>query len=259
MNADTSPRFPDLAGKVAVVTGGSMGIGRACCLLLAANGCRVAVAARSQERVSAVVDEIRATGGEAIGVTGDASLPDDIAALRRTVERELGPTDVLLPYAGGFQSFSPIWDTSLEEFEAVVRANLTSTFLAMREFLPPMIARESGSIVLMASVSARYLDKLTTASYAAAKAGVLMLMRHAALEAGGYQVRINAIAPATVSSERIERIMDDEALASTAALSPLGRLGTPQDCAAASAFLASDASSWITGVTLDVAGGRVML
>jgi 3-oxoacyl-[acyl-carrier protein] reductase len=86
-----------------------------------------------------------------------------------------------------------------------------------------------------------------------------MLMRHAALEVGQYRVRINAIAPATVSSERIERIMDDEALARTAALSPLGRLGTPEDCAAASAFLASDASTWITGVTLDVAGGRVML
>jgi 3-oxoacyl-[acyl-carrier protein] reductase len=122
-----------------------------------------------------------------------------------------------------------------------------------------MIERRSGSIVLMSSVSGRFLDKLTTASYAASKAGVLMLMRHAAIEAGEFGVRINAIAPATISSERIERIMDDEALARTAGLSPLGRLGTPEDCANASAYLASEASGWITGVTLDVAGGRVML
>lgn len=259
MTDASSPHFPDLAGKVAVVTGGSKGIGRATCMLLAANGCRVAVVARSQEGVDASVDAIRASGGEAIGLLVDAAQPEPVAALRRDVEDRLGPTDLLLPFAGGFESFSPIWETSLEEFETVIRDNLTSTFLALREFMPGMIERGSGAIVLMSSVSGRFLDKLTTASYAASKAGVLMLMRHAATEAGEYGVRINAIAPATISSERIARIMDDEALSRTAALSPLGRLGTPEDCAAASAYLASDAAGWITGVTLDVAGGRVML
>lgn len=259
MTDASSPHFPDLAGKVAVVTGGSKGIGRATCMLLAANGCRVAVVARSQEGVDASVDAIRASGGEAIGLLADAARPEPVAALRRDVEDRLGPTDLLLPFAGGFESFSPIWETSLEEFETVIRDNLTSTFLALREFMPGMIERRFGAIVLMSSVSGRFLDKLTTASYAASKAGVLMLMRHAATEAGEYGVRINAIAPATISSERIARIMDDEALSQTAALSPLGRLGTPEDCAAASAYLASDAAGWITGVTLDVAGGRVML
>ena len=251
--------FPDLAGKVAVVTGGSKGIGRATCRLLAANGCRVAVVARAQADIDAVVDELRANGGQAVGVRADATSADDLVAVREQVEGELGPADIVLPYAGGFESFTPVWETSLEEWETVMRVNLTSTFLALRTFMPSMIERRTGAIVVMSSVSGRFLDKLTTASYAASKAAVLMLMRHAAIEAGEHGVRINAIAPATVTSERIERIMDDEALSRTAALSPLGRLGTPEDCAAATAFLASEASGWMTGVTLDVAGGRVML
>jgi 3-oxoacyl-[acyl-carrier protein] reductase len=251
--------FPDLAGKVAVVTGGSKGIGRATCRLLGANGCRVAVVARSREGVEAVVDEIGAAGGEAVGVAEDSSVADGLTSVRGRVEERFGPVDILMPYAGGFESFSRAWETPLEEWDEVIRLNLTSTFLALREFLPSMIERRAGAIVVMSSVSARVLDKLTTASYAAAKAGVLMLMRHAAIEAGPAGVRINAIAPGTVSSERIERIMDDDAIARTAALSPLGRLGTPEDCAAASAYLASESSGWITGVTLDVSGGRVML
>jgi 3-oxoacyl-[acyl-carrier protein] reductase len=259
MTVDAAPVFPDLAAKVALVTGGSKGIGRAAARSLAMNGCRVAIVARSQQAVDETVRELEDEGAQAIGLTGDVALADDLVAIRRTVEANLGPVDILLPFAGGFEAFSSVWETSLDEWEKVIRVNLTATFLALKEFLPPMIERRGGAVVLMASISARSLDKLTTASYAAAKAGVLMLMRHAAIEVGQYGVRINAIAPATVTSERIERIMDDGALLRTAALSPLGRLGTPEDCAAAAAFLASEASGWITGVTLDVAGGRVMM
>ena len=255
-----SPTFPDLRGKVAVVTGATKGIGRATCDLLAHNGCRIAVVARSAGDVEAVAESLAAHGAQATaGIAADAADGQAVSGVREQVERTLGPVDVVLPFAGGFDAFSSVWETSDQEWEEVLRANLTSTFLVLREFLPGMIERRRGSIVVMSSVSARSLDKLTTASYAAAKSGVLMLMRHAAMEVGEYGVRINAIAPATITSERIERIMDDEALSRTAALSPLGRLGTPADCAAAAVFLASDAASWITGVTLDVAGGRVML
>ncbi len=254
-----APKFPDLDGKVAFVTGGSKGIGRASCRLLAENGCRVVVVARSPEPLAETVGEIVLRGGTAIAVEADVTRADSLAAARARAEDEFGRVDVLLPYAGGFESFTPIWDTSLEEWEEVVRLNLTSNFLALREFLPSMVERGTGSVVLMSSCSGRYLDKLTTASYAAAKAGVLMLMRHAAIEAAQYNVRINAIAPATVTSERIEQIMDEEAIERTAKLSPLGRIGTPEDCAAATAYLASDSAGWVTGATIDVAGGRVML
>jgi len=107
--------------------------------------------------------------------------------------------------------------------------------------------------------TAKVLDILTTAPYAAAKAGIMMFSRHVAKEVGPYGVRVNCIAPATVLSDRIRTLMSEDRLAELAALSPLGRMGIPQDVALATLFLASDSSSWLTGVTLDVAGGRIML
>jgi 3-oxoacyl-[acyl-carrier protein] reductase len=126
-------------------------------------------------------------------------------------------------------------------------------------FLPPMLEKQRGAVVTMASNGARLLDKPLTASYVAAKAGVVQFTRHVAREVGPRGVRLNCVAPATTSSERIEQIMDEASRSWTASLSPLGRLGMPYDTAQATLFLLSDAAGWLTGVTLDVAGGRVML
>jgi 3-oxoacyl-[acyl-carrier protein] reductase len=149
--------------------------------------------------------------------------------------------------------------TQLEEWNAVVESNLTSTFLTLREFAPGMVDRGAGSIVTMASNAARFLDIKLTASYAAAKAGIAMLSRHAALELGEHGVRVNVLAPATILSERVKANMDEERLASIAEMSPLGTVGVPEDPAMAALFLASDSARWMTGVTLDVAGGRIMM
>lgn len=259
LEAKSTPVYPDLEGKVAVVTGGSKGIGRSTCRALALNGVRVAVVSRSPEPVEEAVAELRELGAEAIGVAADATIARDIERVRSETERSLGPTDILLPYAGGFGSFTTSWETSAEEWQEVLDQNLTSTHLAVSSFIPGMIKRRSGSIVTMSSISGRFLDKLVTASYAAAKAGVVMYTRHTAIEAGPFGVRLNSIAPGTVTSERVERIMENDAKERTSALSPLGRLGTPEDCALATLFLASQSSAWMTGVTLDISGGRVML
>jgi 3-oxoacyl-[acyl-carrier protein] reductase len=122
-----------------------------------------------------------------------------------------------------------------------------------------MIERRRGVIVTMASNAGRLLDMKLTASYAAAKAGIAMLTRHVALEVGRHGVRVNCVAPATVRSERVDRIMSPERQAQVAAMSPLGRMGIPEDVAAVTVFLASESAGWLTGVTVDVAGGRVML
>jgi 3-oxoacyl-[acyl-carrier protein] reductase len=148
---------------------------------------------------------------------------------------------------------------SEQEWRAVVDANLTATFVTVREFLPGMIDRRRGAIVTMSSNAGRFLDILTTAPYAAAKAGIIMFTRHAAIELGTYGIRVNCIAPATILSERVDRIMSAERREEIAAMSPLGRMGTPEDCALATLFLVSDSASWLTGITLDVAGGRIML
>jgi 3-oxoacyl-[acyl-carrier protein] reductase len=253
------PTYPDLAGKVAVVTGGSKGIGAATCRVLAANGVKLAVVARSQPEIDSLVAELRASDATAIGISADCGDEAAIERMRGRVEGELGPIDILLPFAGGFAAFTAIEDITVDEWRQVIEANLTSTFLTVRSVIPSMIARRTGVIVTMSSNGGRYLDKLLTASYAAAKAGVIQFTRHLAKELGPHGIRANAIAPATVSSDRIEQIMDDESRAKVASMSPLGKIGTPEDCALATLFLVSDSAGWLTGVTLDIAGGRIML
>lgn len=243
---------------MALVTGGSRGIGAATCLALGANGVKVAVNGRDETAIASAVDAVREAGGEAIGISADASRWDGVTAMRERVEAELGPVDILAPFAGGFWAYTAVQDITEDEWHEVLDANLTATFLAVKAFLPSMLERRHGAIVTMASNAARLLDATLTSSYAAAKAGIVQFTRHVAREAGPYGVRANCIAPATTLTERIERNLNPEQRAELAAKAPLGTLGTPEDSAYATLYLASDAAKWLTGVTLDIAGGRVM-
>ena len=252
--------YPDLAGKVAVVTGGSKGIGAATSVLLGRNGARVAVCGRDRETIERITSDTRDAGAaDTVGLAADLTTPDGVARLRAEVEDKLGPAEVLMAFAGGFGARTALLETELDEWNAIIESNLTSTFLTLREFAPGMVERGSGSIVTMASNAARFLDIQLTASYAAAKAGIAMLSRHAALELGPHGVRVNVLAPATILTERVKGVMDEERRASIAEMSPLGRIGAPEDPALAALFLASDSARWMTGVTLDVAGGRIMM
>lgn len=252
------PHFPDLNGRVAFVTGGSRGIGAATCIALAANGVRVAVGGRDPDAIDSVVRRIASSGGQAIGAPGDVCRWSDILAMRRRIDADLGTVDILAPFAGGFSAYTPAAEISEEEWHAVLDANLTSTFLTVKAFLPAMVARRRGVIVTMASNAARVLDAILTSSYAAAKAGIMQFTRHLAREVAPYGVRANCIAPGTSLTERIERNLTPAQRAELAELAPLGRLGTPEDSAYATLYLASDAASYVTGVTLDISGGRVM-
>jgi 3-oxoacyl-[acyl-carrier protein] reductase len=254
------PTYPDLEGKVAVVTGGSKGIGAATCVLLGHNRAKVAVCGRDPETIEGVVSGTGDAGAaDVAGIAADLTTPEGVAKLRAEVEEKLGPADVLMAFAGGFGARTPLLKTELDEWNAIVESNLTSTFLTLREFGPGMVERGAGSIVTMASNAARFLDIQLTASYAASKAGIAMLSRHAALELGPHGVRVNVLAPATILSERVKRNMDEERLGAIAGMSPLGTIGVPEDPALAALFLASDSARWMTGVTVDVAGGRIMM
>ena len=144
-----------------------------------------------------------------------------------------------------------------EDWHSTVDGSLTATFLTLKAFLPGMTERGGGSVVTMASSAAR-VPTGAPAPYAAAKAGVVMLTRHVAQEVAPRGVRVNCLAPHTVLVERTRRVIPEERRLQMAEEIPLGRLGDPEDVALAALFLASESSSWITGVTLDVAGGWIM-
>ena len=250
--------YPDLAGKIAVVTGGSRGIGAATARALGMHGAAVAVVGRDQTAIDATVDSVRALGAQTIGIAADCTKEEDLATLGRDVAEQLGPVDILLAFAGG--SGMPVaTDTeTAAHWREVIESDLTSTFLTVSTFLPGMVSRGSGAIVTMSSAAARQAGG-SSAAYAAAKGGVVAFSRHLAAEVAKHGIRVNCIAPSAIENDRMRTWMSDSERAALGAAFPLGRLGQPEDIAAAALFLASSATSWITGVTLDVAGGRVMV
>jgi 3-oxoacyl-[acyl-carrier protein] reductase len=259
----TIPLHPDLAGKVAVVTGSSRGIGAATCRMLAANGARVVVNGRDDAAVRETVENIRVDGGDAIGVTADVADLDALERLREEAEHAYGPVDVLGAFvAGGGPLPGPTAQITEPEWNDALRGNLTVTFLTVKTFLPGMVERGRGSIVTMASTAARYAggDPIgAPTGYAVAKAGVVRLTQEVAKEVARHGVRVNCVSPSTIMTERMQRMIPAERIAQMTAMHPLGRLGTPEDVAGAVIFLASESSSWITGITLDVAGGQIMI
>jgi 3-oxoacyl-[acyl-carrier protein] reductase len=257
------PRYPDLAGKVAVVTGSSRGIGAATCRMLAANGAKVVVNGRDPAALDETVTRIRRDGGDATGVAGDVAEPGTLERLREETGRIYGPVDVLGAFvAGGGPPPGPTAQISEQEWNAAIRGNLGVTFLTLRCFVPGMVERGRGAIVTMASSAARLASGDRSGAptgYAVAKAGVVRLTQEVAKEVAGRGVRVNCISPSTILTERLQATIPADRRAQMTALHPLGRLGTSEDVACAALFLVSDCSSWITGVTLDVAGGQIMV
>jgi 3-oxoacyl-[acyl-carrier protein] reductase len=247
--------YPDLQGRTALVTGASGGIGGETARVLSANGMRVAVNGRDKPAIAATVESIK---GTAIGVAADTTDFAAIESMRQEVERTLGPVDVLAVFAGGGTGRpQPLDQTSEEDWHATLDANLTSTYLVLKSFLPGMRQRQRGSIITMSSLAARTPTPASVA-YTAAKAGIIALTKQLAHELGPIGIRVNNVAPSTIMTERLAARMPQQFADQMAAEHPLGRLGTPLDVANVTAFLASDASSWLTGLTIDVAGGKWM-
>lgn len=250
------PTYPDLAGKVAFVTGGSRGIGATTSRLLAASGVRVAVSGRDESALAEVVRSIRDVGGTAVACPADCTRSEAIARARDDAERALGPADILAAFAGG-GSPTPFLELTEEAWRETVDANLTATFLTLQAFAAGMAERGRGAIVTMSSSAGR-LPGLAAPSYGAAKAGIVMLTGHLAMELGPKGVRVNCVAPSAIKTERLARL-PEEKLQAIAKGFPLGRIGTPEDVALATLFLVSESASWITGVTIDIAGGRIIV
>jgi 3-oxoacyl-[acyl-carrier protein] reductase len=251
-------RYPDLAGKVAVVTGGSRGIGAQTARALAAAGAAVAVVSRDLSALTAVSDEIQHSGGRAVAVAADCTSEQDLRRLALTVTDRLGAVDVLAAFAGGRGLPVATVEATVAHWREVIESDLTATFLTVRAFLPAMLERGTGSIVTMSSAAARQPAR-SNAAYAAAKAGVIAFTRHLASEVARQGVRVNCLAPSAIENERMRAAMTEQQIQQLGESFPLRRIGQPADVASAALFLGSEASSWITGVTLDVAGGKIML
>ena len=246
-----------LDGTVAVVTGSGRGIGRGIALGLAEAGADVAVTGRRQHEVAAVAAEVEARGRRAVALS--LELRDDGACeeLAQAAEAVLGPVAVWVNNAGGADvpTVGPLAGTSDDTFRSVLELNLVVAFQGCRAAAARM--REGGSIVNIAS-GAGMRAAPNTGAYAAAKAGVLNLTMTMAAELAPRGIRVNAVSPGPVPTESFRRVLGftDEDLVRLAGTVPLGRLGTPEDIAAAVLYLASPAAAWVTGQNILVSGGR---
>jgi 3-oxoacyl-[acyl-carrier protein] reductase len=250
----------DLTEKVALVTGSSRGIGAAIAGEFAGHGAKVVVHGRDTEAMTAVRAGIEHAGGRAMQVAADITSLADIEEMRRHIEAQFGPIDILVANAGGSPiKPGPLEEISEEGWRASVDSNLTATFLTIKSVLPGMKERGSGCIITMSSAAARRPHPGSPIAYAAAKAGIELLTKDVAAQAGSYGIRANCIAPETILTEVNQDLIPPAMQEALREAHPLRRLGTPEDVARAAVFLASADSAWITGIVVDVAGGAVLV
>ena len=242
--------------RVALVTGGSRGIGRAIAIELAQQGCSVAVNYASRaDAAEEVVTAITEAGGTAIAVEADVSDTGAVAVMFDTVTEKLGRVTVLVNNAGITQDNLTL-RMSEEEFDRVIAVNLKATFLCTKAALRGMLREKWGRIINISSV-AGISGNPGQANYAASKAGVIAMAKSVAKEVGSRGITANAVAPGFIATD-MTAALGDEANDAAAGSIAVGRLGTPEEIAATVAFLASDAAGYITGETIVVDGGLAL-
>ena len=245
----------DLTGSVAAVIGGTGVLGGALAQGLGEAGAAVAVLGRSAQRGAARVSALESAGVRAMFATADATDPASLEAARRTVEERLGPVTVLVN-APGVNSSTPFFEIGLEEWHAILDANLTSVFLACQVFGRSMIANGLGGSIINLSSASSGPPLSRVATYSVSKAGLNNLTQYLARELAPHGIRVNAIAPGFFPAEQNRRLLSEERVAAILGHTPAGRLGQPEELVGTAVWLASArASGFVTGAIVRVDGG----
>lgn len=242
--------------RTALVTGASKGIGLATAMALANAGIDVAVNARDEDKTEASAEEVRRLGRRSLALPGDMAAKTDVERVAKDIADEWGGIDILINNAGITHS-GTLFETTDEAWERLMDVNLRSMFLLIRELTPHMIDQGYGRIVNVASMTARLgRGFVGSASYGASKGAVVSFTRGLAKEFGPHGITVNAVAPGVIITDMNREYVREHTEQVLQGI-PLGRVGEPDDVAGVIAFLASDAASYVTGVTLDVNGGLV--
>lgn len=234
-------------------------MGKATALAFAREGAKVAVTDVSIEDAASVAEEIKELGQEAVAMKADVSDLAQVSQMVDAVLERFGTVDILVNNAGVLGKTVPLESISGEEWARVININLTGVFNCTKAVLPVMKKRKKGKIVNVSSSAGRSFSTFGAAHYTASKAGVLGLTRHTANEAAAYNINVNAVTPGSMDTEMVRLNASPEHIAQEEANIPLGRLGTPEEEAYLVLFLASEESSYITGATVDINGGDLMI
>jgi 3-oxoacyl-[acyl-carrier protein] reductase len=244
-----------LSGHVALVSGASQGIGRACALRLAKSGAAVAVAARNREKLDEVVGEIAAAGGQAAAFALDVADEDQIKAIFKAVIAQFGKIDILVNNAGITRD-QLVMRMKRTDWDVVIQTNLTSAYLCTQQVTSSMLKQRWGRIINVASVFGQ-MGQAGQANYAASKAGLIGLTMAIARELASRSITCNAVAPGFIETAMTE-VLSGEFKEGALKMIPLGRTGTADEVAHAVAFLASEEAGYITGHVLNINGGLLM-
>ena len=245
-----------LKNKVAIVTGGSRGLGKAIAFKFASHGASLILVATNEERLNQSADEVRNRGAKAEIVAGDIAKPEFSEEIVKVTLDNFGQIDVLVNCAGVITR-TPVEELSLKDWYRVIDVNLHGTFHACRAVLPLMRTQASGKIINMTSQMAKLPHPSASPSYEVSKAGQIALTRHFAYHYAQYNICVNAIAPGSINTD-MPKSMSHEARERLRSAIPLRRFGEPDEVADCALFLATSMSDYITGETIDINGGTLM-